>query len=858
MSEKLRKELKIKEELKLICVDDTVLNNSKPAKIEDIKLPEIQCMEAAKSQDDLVKKLSKYLSESEEFLQKNEISHNKTDLEELKNTKRDDKSIVGFNKIKFDKINDQIQALKPNDTLEVLKDTFHEHIDVKMSIHIIANPTVTIKFDAPNDVLTCSGCDVVFENISFDYQGSGGFSAARITSGTATFINCKFSSSDSFGVVVQNSSRATFIDCVFTNSKQSNILVEGNALITLTNCKIYGAEKFGIELTGKSAASVSQCEINRSGSGVSIMNHASALFSQCKITTNRSNGFQIKSKSTNIILKSNEISNHQNDCGILIDNSNVKLFSNKIAENQSAIQALNCSTVTTRQNNITTQDSSYDYGFVVINKSTKFVSTDDVYEGNVKYAINIGGSDSEFVGENITFKNILIGSGFYINPQGKIKINNCRFIDIGSYCVYTHASNDAKKSSKITIQNCSFVKTNDAQFDSQQKLIGICINDKVKATINNCTITNLQKAIALRNSQDDVSVKNCNFENLKVTSIESTNSCGAVFENCHIKNTEVTPEKNASISGKGPSDDGSIKFVGCSFSKALINVVVHPKAYVEFNECLFEKSNEQSVHIAPGGSAYFNNCSFKQNRFPGLIVGNKEGAKNAKTDAESTKAIVENSTFDSNDGNGFICQGAGSFLSIKNSKIFDHIRRAGGGTFKNFAKGVIENCEIYNNLKNNVEVSSQAEVEIINSNIHSSKSNTGICVLDGGILKMTSTVVHDENSTGLYISPKSSAILNKCSFYNCSLGGITFIRKDDLANPSANASSLELKECHLHNCNPFGVIYFSGNLKVEKCKFEQNSSGDIGKYAGATNFTIDPSQQIKVIDIPKEAAPQNR
>lgn len=853
MSDKLIKELNIKEQFNLICVDDNIYNiniqnteilNSKsdkkskkePEPITDYtKLPEIQNLELnAPSQDDLLKKLNKYLKTTKDLFKKSEIIHKKTNLEEFKNKKSEDKTIVGFNKIKFDKINDQIQALESNYTLEVLKETFNEHVEVKKPVHIIANTTASINCDS-NDALTCCSYNAIFENFTFSYRGNDEFSAAKITSGNATFINCEFTSSKFHSVKVENSSKATFIGCRFTGSPQSNIFVEGNASVTLTNCKIYGAKSYGIELSGKSAANVKQCEIHTSTNGVSISDNASAFFDQCKVHTNTKNGFCIKSKSNNIILQSNEISEHLDDFPIFIDNSNVKLISNTITNNQTAISAVNCSTVTTIRNKFTKPDSSSDKDFVVIGKSSKFDSKFDVYEGDVRNSIFIGGKDSEFVGDNITFRDNNIGNGFYVNPQSKIKITNSHFFNIGLYCFCTISSNDQSKSAKITIQNCDFSSSQIDKLDDQKKQVAILISDRAKFTVDNCKFSNLKRAIAMKSSSEDSSIKNCTFENMSNCAIDATSSSNAVFEKCTISNSVVIPDVNVSVVGKIQSDDNCIKFVKCTFSKGQKNISISQKGVARFEDCTFKESESQSVEIGDGGNVSFDNCLFRNNRFLGLLVTN------------NSKANVENSSFFANSFNGFVCERKSS-LTLKNSKVYDH-KRAGGGTIRSSSKCVIDNTEFYGNFSFNLELNTGSDAEITNSNIHSSAGMTSIYVHEESVLVMSSTNIHDESSTAIHIETNSSVTMTKCGVYNCHNSGINFVNKDVFAGGKSANSRLALKECHIHHNSPFGVVYFAGKLTLEKCKFDNNVSGDIGKYEGIKDFSVDPSEQIKVVNL---------
>ena len=178
MSEKLLSDIDLKKHLNLISVDKGIYNinirEKLDAKEDNSKkslndLPEIKATQLKfPSQDDLVKNLNTYYTTSNDLFKKSEAVPDKTDLEDLKNKKRDDNSIVGFNKIKFDKINDQIKALTNNNTLEVLKDSFNESIEVTNPIHIIANPTASVNCNTKNDTLTCRSYNVIFENFTFN------------------------------------------------------------------------------------------------------------------------------------------------------------------------------------------------------------------------------------------------------------------------------------------------------------------------------------------------------------------------------------------------------------------------------------------------------------------------------------------------------------------------------------------------------------------------------------------------------------------------------------------------------------------------------------------------------------------
>lgn len=866
MSEKLLSEINIKTPLKLICFDESINKISIQKQFSDYfignadedqkiletdincdKLPDINDELEFPTQDNLVKKLNdEYLIPSSQLFEKIENIPTKTDLEEFKKKKREDSSIVGFNKIKFDKINDQIKALNQNATLEVLKDSFNEYIEVNQPVHVIANPTASVNCNTKNDTITCNSYDVIFENFTFNYRGNDGFSAARISKGNATFINCKFSSSSSCSVKIENTSRATFINCEFSDSFQSHILADNNALITLIKCKISNAKKNGIELKGDSAANVVDCDIVYSGeNGVSISSNSSALFEKCKINTNKLNGFEINSKSKNIILRSNEISQHagemrEDSClggfGISVYKSDIKLISNIINDNGQGAIISEKSTVTTSDNKFYNTEPSPDTCLVNIKAASKFVSKSDIYEGGVKYAIDIRGNSSEFNGDDITIKNnnYSSGNGIIVCAQSKLNIKNSRFEDIQYVCVSTPQYSDPKESN-ITIQNCTF-SVNNTEIINEERSIPIAIqfNDKTNATIEDCTFSKFQKAITLINNFGEVLFQNCVIQNSYAHSITASSTCNATFKNCCTQNNEIVPKINLSISGKIPASEKCLNFINCSFKKSSAqNVSISQNATVEFNGCSFEESTLQSVEVASSSTVALNNCSVRYNRHYGLVV-TKESTLN-----------VNDSFIHSNNGNGFVCEGQGSTINLENSYIYSHTK-ASGGVIKNFAKAFISGCEFYRNIMNNISILQSGEAKVKNSKLHSSGGSVAsVFVSYSGILNIESSDIYNE-TTSIYIRHNGSASLTKCNIYDCQQGGIMLGQKGDLAsNEDSSKSSLALKECHLYHNNPYGVVYMLGKLDIENCIFENNFTAGIGKYEDIMNFTIDPSKGNK-------------
>lgn len=804
-----------------------------------------------------------FLSTLENYYTKSRKQYNavekipeKTDLQELKTRKQQDKTVVGFNKLQFDHLSDQLASLPPHSTLEVVSFDFTEPVEVNKPVHIVANPTSTVSVNGEKDCLTCNAFHVVIENFNFIYDGIQPNSAAKILNGDVTFINCRFSCKQAHTIFATNSSNATFINCEFTSAtNESQIYVDGNAMVTLQTCKVNSASKNGIVAKNKSSLKVFDTEITMNNqNGVELQDSASALFSNCNISINSLNGLLIKSNSSNIMLVGNEISNHQNGYGTTLDKSKCTFISNKFLNNQKgAIFANSESSIVSEHNefqvtestSLTSNPFSKDATHIIkISHKSKGTSREDQFSLCKAENTIVVENNSVFEGIGLNFSQ-LEGSGVVEYQGSSVTLTDCTFTNFSKFGV------GVQDHSKITMTNCRFKNSNNHDSDIlyTENTALFVSGENNTTTLTNCHFNQLKFAIKLSKSNGRTEVKDCKLENFSSSALNIESSTNIKFDNTHFLNGyNENPDKNSAlvlITGAylGRQTDPLVnenlrtEFNNCLLRKSSsTNLAVENGGWPLFRKCKFEESLKQCVQLK-GGNGSFVDCLFHNNRNAAILIAEQHSL-----------GYIENSECSANILCGVCCQNGGELI-LKKSKIYENTKQS--GIVVRNAKATIEDTEFYHNPMCNIEFKS-SKCALKNCNIHSSGSNNYSTGIFGSEVTIDNCNFHDEqNNASIYITdlnqtnPETRTILKQVpsnieitgsSFSNCLQSAISLGMSHE--KKSNSQSSLSIDNCKFFNNAMFGVLAFIGSLNIKNSTFEKNARAPmaIAKNVKKSNY----------------------
>ena len=214
---------------------------------------------------------------------------------------------------------------------------------------------------------------------------------------------------------------------------------------------------------------------------------------------------------------------------------------------------------------------------------------------------------------------------------------------------------------------------------------------------------------------------------------------------------------------------------------------------------------------------------------------------------DNAKGIIEDCDIQNNVNSGILINN-GSNPIIRECRIFNG--KEHGILIINTIQGTIENCDVYNNDAPGIVIGNESNFTIHKCRIFDGKQD-GICVVGNSQGTIENCDIYNNNFSGIFVYDGSNPIIGECRIFDGKHNGIwvtgnsqaTIDDRDIYYNAClsiyvSNKSNSIIRECRIFDGKSSG-IYITGNSQsvVEDCNIYQNKKVAVEIVSGS-NPTI--------------------
>jgi hypothetical protein len=318
------------------------------------------------------------------------------------------------------------------------------------------------------------------------------------------------------------------------------------------------------------------------------------------------------------------------------------------------------------------------------------------------------------------------------------------------------------------------------------------------------------------------------------------------LRNCKLSSNASNGLEAAQVSG--------LEVISCEFkSNSTSGVALVGKNQTKFTECVFASNLVCGAQVEGAAcDPTFNACEFTRNQTACASCDSATPTFNGGTISDSTEygVSVMSGTATFNQVTIARCQNCGISVSFRGCAIFqactitehglygvhafdegrakfvqclfaNHIQNVAAFTC---AKGKIQCrlCKFESSRVLHCDVRENAIMSLRDSELFQTADGTAIQVVDGGLLKLRGTHVHDEKTYGVHVDDQGICKAWGSAFYECGVAGI-FVK---------GTGQAQLEECQFLRCGQAGVLASGGVATLFNCVVRDNGEYGLASMAG--------------------------
>jgi hypothetical protein len=402
-----------------------------------------------------------------------------------------------------------------------------------------------------------------------------------------------------------------------------------------------------------------------------------------------------------------------------------------------------------------------------------------------------------------------------------------------------------------------------------EKIVGMagkCSKDGVM-TVTNSVITGTTKHAFQFSENAHGKLENTEITDGRQSAVIAQGVVTLSLRNCKLSSNAAYGLEAVQITG--------LEVTSCEFkSNSTSGVSLHGKNQAKFTECTFASNFVCGAQLeGVGCDPTFDTCQFISNQTACTACDSASPTFNGGTISDSTECGVSvvsgTSTF--NQVTIARCQGCGISVSYTGRAIFNSCAISEHGVYGVHAfddgRAKFMQCLFANHVQNvaafacarskiqcrlckfqssrirHCDVRENAIISLRDSELFQTADGTGIQVVDGGVLKLRGTHIHDEKTYGVHVDGQGLCKAWGSAFYDCGVAGI-------LVKGTGQA---ELEGCHFLRCGQAGVLASGGVATLFNCTVKDNGEyGLVSMAGGRVNETNSDFGNNRVADVMRQ------
>lgn len=641
---------------------------------------------------------------------------------------------------------------------------------------------------------------------------------------TLSLKKSKLFDSSSNAIRLLNDSHATIDECEFFNHEFIQISVETGSFAAIQNSVIYDGKQSAIEFE-KAQGVVEYCKIYQHPI------KQLALLDDSEVTVNYTRIYNPKPEANGCYLNSSKL--QMNGCEIIghdfpqiyAEKSTLSLKESKLFDSTSnAIRLLEDCHATIEDceifNHKNLQISVETGSFVAIHNSAIFdgegsaIHFEDA-QGIIKYCniyqnsfrqLNICDGSEVTVNHTHIYNPKPEASGCFVNNFSTLFMNDCEIEGHEKPQIYIEQSMLELKSSKI--------------HDGTGN--GIRLLNEAEGIIEDCDIYQ-------HNDYPQISVENFSNILLQQSKIHSNNSSGVLFEKAHgvIKDCVIYKNRWRQIDVAIESEVEIVNTTIYHGKEETNGLVVTNASTAEIANCIFSDHDFLQILVNETSKFYLKDSKIINGRDDiscGIRIIDASGS-------------IEQCEFHHNGESPQIAIEHQSEVTVRDCQIHSG---KGIGILILCAKGIIKNCNIYNNAFTQLEIDDNAFAEVSNCRIYDGYTH-GIRVSNRSRAYFQDVLIYDHYGevAQVVIKKEANPVFQRCKIFNGSGDGFFILEKglglieDCLIYNNDNynfcivqSSEPILRRNHIYH-GRIGVYIDEANPIIENCTITDHSDANI-------------------------------
>jgi hypothetical protein len=400
-----------------------------------------------------------------------------------------------------------------------------------------------------------------------------------------------------------------------------------------------------------------------------------------------------------------------------------------------------------------------------------------------------------------------------------------------------------KTTAVLTCFDRGTIIANEIRIEKLAGMAGKCSRNGA-LTVRNSVITGTTKYGFQLSEDVQVTFENTEITNGRQSAIAAQGVVKGCLRNCKLSSNAAFGLEAAKISG--------LEVISCEFtSNSSSGVSLTGQNQTKFTECVFASNLVCGVQLdGRGCDPTFEACKFIRNQTGCTVLDFATPTFNGGTISDSTEYGISlaSGTMTFNQVTIASCQNCGISVSNTGRAIFQACTISEHGLYGVHAcdegRALFVQCLFANHVQNmaafactrgkiqcrlckfqssgvrHCDVRENAIISLRDSELLQTADGTGIQVVDGGLLKLRGTHVHDEKTCGVLLENKVMCKAWGSAFYDCGVGVLL-----------KGTGQAQLEGCHFLRCREAGVLANGGVATLFNCVVRDNARYGLASMA---------------------------